>query len=78
MALISPVTFVRSRPKEASQVAGPHLNILFCLVCSADGYLVNVRPALEIEGQVRRTLPPSTLVEVYERKVNAEGLVRLR
>ncbi|CDJ49830.1 hypothetical protein, conserved [Eimeria brunetti] len=44
----------------------------------ADGYLVNVRPALEIEGQVRRTLPPATLVEVYERKINAEGLVRLR
>ena len=40
--------------------------------------MVNVRPALEIEGQVRRTLPPATLVEVYERKINAEGLVRLR
>ncbi|CDI75738.1 hypothetical protein, conserved [Eimeria praecox] len=44
----------------------------------ADGYLVNVRPTLEIEGQVRRTLPSATLVEVYERKINAEGLVRLR
>ncbi|XP_026192616.1 uncharacterized protein LOC34617793 [Cyclospora cayetanensis] len=44
----------------------------------ADGYLVNVRPSLEIEGLVRRTLPPATLVEVFERKINREGLVRLR
>lgn len=45
---------------------------------AADGYLVNVRALLEIEGPVRRTVPPSTLVEVFERKVNAEGLMRLR
>lgn len=45
---------------------------------AADGYLVNVRASLEIEGPVRRTVPPATLVEVFERKVNAEGLVRLR
>ncbi|KAL8447901.1 hypothetical protein Emed_004196 [Eimeria media] len=44
----------------------------------ADGYLVNVRASLEVEGPVRRTLPPASLVEVYERKVNAEGLMRLR
>ena len=45
---------------------------------TADGYLVNVRPMLEMEGPVRRTLPPATFVEVYERKINAEGHVRLR
>ncbi|KAL8434252.1 hypothetical protein Efla_002017 [Eimeria flavescens] len=44
----------------------------------ADGYLVNVRASLEVEGPVRRTLPPASIVEVYERKVNAEGLMRLR
>ncbi|KAL8271260.1 hypothetical protein Esti_004826 [Eimeria stiedai] len=44
----------------------------------ADGYLVNVRASLEVEGPVRRTLPPASLVEVYERRVNAEGLMRLR
>ncbi|KAL8437167.1 hypothetical protein ACSSS7_001146 [Eimeria intestinalis] len=44
----------------------------------ADGYLVNVRASIEVEGPVRRTLPPASLVEVYERKVNSEGLMRLR
>ncbi|PHJ25702.1 poly(adp-ribose) polymerase catalytic domain protein [Cystoisospora suis] len=44
----------------------------------ADGYLLNVRPGLEIEGPVARTLPPATHVEVFERRLNKEGLMRLR
>ncbi|PFH32783.1 hypothetical protein BESB_013950 [Besnoitia besnoiti] len=44
----------------------------------ADGYLLNVRQGLEIEGPVVRTLPPATQVEVFERRMNNEGLMRLR
>ncbi|KAL8453877.1 hypothetical protein Emag_001685 [Eimeria magna] len=66
--------------KEASRRTGQEcLEGDFIVACgAADGYLVNVRASLEVEGPVRRTLPPASLVEVYERKVNAEGLMRLR